>query len=68
MKSKTDQEKVEFGDFQTPLILAELICQRLKYFDLKPEIIIEPTCGQGSFIQACFNSNFHLDRTNNLSL
>jgi hypothetical protein len=62
MKSKTDQEKIEFGDFQTPLVLAELICQRLKYFDLKPEIIIEPTCGQGSFIQACFKNFPNADK------
>jgi hypothetical protein len=44
--------KVEYGDFQTPLELAEKICIKLLELGVSPEIIIEPTCGTGNFIQA----------------
>lgn len=44
--------KVEYGDFQTPLELAEKICQKLIELGVKPDAIIEPTCGLGNFIEA----------------
>jgi methylase of polypeptide subunit release factors len=46
------RNKVEFGDFQTPLWLCQRICQLLSEQGLKPVSILEPTCGQGRFIQA----------------
>lgn len=44
--------KVEYGDFQTPLKLAEKVCQKLVELDINPDVIIEPTCGVGNFIDA----------------
>jgi len=43
--------KIEFGDFQTPKILADLMCNILKdKYDYSPECIIEPTCGKGTIL------------------
>ncbi len=42
----------EFGDFQTPRELAFEVCLLLSRLNLKPNTIIEPTCGLGSFIGA----------------
>jgi type I restriction-modification system DNA methylase subunit len=44
--------KVEYGDFQTPIELAELICHKLIELGVNPDAIIEPTCGVGNFIDA----------------
>jgi hypothetical protein len=44
--------KVEYGDFQTPTELAERVCQQLIELGVNPDIIVEPTCGVGSFIEA----------------
>jgi len=46
------QAKIEFGDFQTPLELAKLVCQKLEGLGVSPDVIIEPTCGVGAFIEA----------------
>ncbi len=46
--------KIEYGDFQTPIELANRICHKLVELDVNPEIIIEPTCGIGNFIEASF--------------
>ena len=48
--------KVEYGDFQTPLELAEKICHKLVDLGVNPKVIIEPTCGIGNFIQAAARS------------
>lgn len=44
--------KLEYGDFQTPLELAEMVCQQLIELGISPDVIIEPTCGVGNFIEA----------------
>ena len=44
--------KVEFGDFQTPDTLASEVCSLLRRLELSPKSIVEPTCGQGSFLRA----------------
>jgi len=44
--------KVEYGDFQTPLELAEKICQKLSQINVNPKVIIEPTCGTGNFLKS----------------
>ncbi|WP_009633792.1 SAM-dependent methyltransferase [Synechocystis sp. PCC 7509] len=44
--------KLEYGDFQTPLELAEKICQQLIEIGVNPNVIVEPTCGVGNFIKA----------------
>ncbi len=44
--------KTEFGDFQTPLPLAQDICSLLFRLGEHPEIVIEPTVGRGAFLIA----------------
>src|SRR5438128_561734 len=44
--------KVEFGDFQTPLVLAREICSLLVQHGIKADSILEPTCGIGAFLVA----------------
>lgn len=44
--------KIEFGDFQTPNSLAMQVCQKLHEMNIRPDYIIEPTCGLGSFVLA----------------
>jgi hypothetical protein len=46
------KKKVEFGDFQTPLDLAREISIFLQDCGEAPDVIVEPTCGQGSFVVA----------------
>lgn len=46
------QQRVEFGDFQTPDELALQVCRRLVADGLRPASIIEPTCGVGAFVIA----------------
>lgn len=49
---KSKKNRIEFGDFQTPDDLATEICARLSKMGIEPDIIIEPTCGRGSFVLA----------------
>lgn len=44
--------KIEFGDFQTPLILAQEVCSLLLQQNTEVSTIIEPTCGVGTFLVA----------------
>ena len=44
--------KAEFGDFQTPKVLAERICALLVERGLHPAGVLEPTCGSGAFLDA----------------
>lgn len=52
MISNDKRNKIEYGDFQTPLELAKRVCQQLIQLNIRPNIIIEPTCGVGNFINA----------------
>ena len=52
MNDKINKAQIEFGDFQTPPMLAGEICRRLLEFGIEPKLIIEPTCGVGSFVDA----------------
>lgn len=55
--------KREWGDFQTPLDFAEVVCKLLKdKRQIKPELIIEPTCGIGNFLKSslCFDAKKYL--------
>ncbi|MEG4030778.1 MULTISPECIES: class I SAM-dependent methyltransferase [unclassified Microcoleus] len=56
MSSNDRKTKLEYGDFQTPLELAEMVCRKLIQLDVNPKVIIEPTCGIGNFIKAAANS------------
>ena len=53
------KKTVEFGDFQTPLILAKEIVNLIQIIQkkcLNHQIIIEPSCGKGNFIRACIEA------------
>jgi len=52
MTRNVQKIKIEYGDFQTPLELTQRICNKLVQLGVNPDIIIEPTCGIGNFIQA----------------
>ncbi len=56
MAHTVHKAKVEYGDFQTPLELAEKVCQQLLKLGINPDIIIEPTCGVGNFLVAASHS------------
>ena len=43
---------MEFGDFQTPLALADRVCGLLADRGLRPAGVLEPTCGTGTFLRA----------------
>jgi hypothetical protein len=53
MNSKS---KIEFGDFQTPQALAVQVCAMIRERGIIPDIVIEPTCGLGSFLVAAADS------------
>jgi hypothetical protein len=52
MNHNNRHKQIEFGDFQTPLELAEQICKKLQDLGVSPNVIMEPTCGQGNFLLA----------------
>lgn len=45
-------KKKERGDFQTPDLLAIKVLSKLRDIGYSPDLIIEPTCGLGSFLFA----------------
>ncbi|PYJ85214.1 MAG: hypothetical protein DME22_09960 [Verrucomicrobia bacterium] len=49
MKTK---QRIEFGDFQTPLPLAREVCAKLKELGVEPSVVVEPTSGVGNFLRA----------------
>jgi hypothetical protein len=51
----TIKQKKEFGDFQTPLELSRLMLEIVKEKDIRPGIIVEPTCGVGNILLSSFN-------------
>lgn len=56
MPSRKTTGVTEFGDFQTPLALARRVCDVLARRKPRPETILEPTCGQGSFLRAAMET------------
>jgi hypothetical protein len=42
--------KIEFGDFQTPLALAQEVCSLLVQRGIEADAVLEPTCGVGAFL------------------
>ena len=47
--TKESVKKIEYGDFQTPRVLARQVCVLLKNQKIIPKSVIEPTCGIGNF-------------------
>jgi len=58
MPKRTDnnRDKAEYGDFQTPLELARQVCLWLKAKGVRPDVLVEPTFGQGHFILAALET------------
>lgn len=56
MAARRDANKLAYGDFQTPLHLAQQVCARLLALGLNPRSIVEPTCGLGTFVVAALQS------------
>jgi hypothetical protein len=54
------KRRVEYGDFQTPLELADAVCRVLQ--SERPKTLIEPTCGMGAFLTAALGRFPHLGR------
>lgn len=44
------KQRTEFGDFQTPVPLADAVCGLLRRLGTSPASVVEPTCGQGSLL------------------
>ena len=44
-----------YGDWQTSYEFAKSVCLYLKNCGIKPDIIVEPTCGIGNFIAAAID-------------
>lgn len=61
MARKT-KEKWEFGDFQTPLPLAEAAVGALRRTDINPRSVLEPTCGKGAFLLVAIQAFPHAQR------
>jgi len=54
MSSKLNQ-KIEYGDFQTPENLARQVCARLSAIGVNPSSVLEPNCGKGNFLFAALS-------------
>lgn len=52
MSKALRQTQIEYGDFQTPFDLAKRVCEKLRELGVAPEVVIEPTCGVGAFVEA----------------
>ncbi len=50
------RKKAEFGDFQTPSWLARQVTALLAQRGMYPAAVLEPTCGQGSFLWAAYET------------
>ncbi|MCM1491374.1 MAG: SAM-dependent methyltransferase [Muribaculum sp.] len=51
-----NEDRVSYGDWQTPSALSSMVC--MEHFDKygSPDIIIEPTCGLGSFVLSAIDT------------
>lgn len=55
-KLRSAAGKVEFGDFQTPMDLADEVCERLASRGVAPGSVVEPTCGVGNLLVAALKA------------
>lgn len=56
------RDRIEYGDFQTNLTLAQKICQYLKDVGINPKVVLEPTCGEGNFLVAALKTFTSIER------
>ena len=50
MNQTKKRRKIEFGDYQTPTELTEIVIRKLIDLGIEPNIVLEPSCGIGNFI------------------
>ncbi len=55
-------KKIEYGDFQTPKELANVVCQKLVEIGVSPNHVIEPTCGLGAFLESATHTFVNTER------
>jgi hypothetical protein len=55
-KIPLSSRRVEFGDWQTPEILATHVVEKLRSLGHSPASIVEPTCGIGAFVVAAMGA------------
>lgn len=53
---KKTRTMTEFGDFQTPEVLAVQSTELLYKLGIRPQAILEPTCGLGAFLTAAIKT------------
>lgn len=59
----SEPDRAEYGDFQTNQNLATSITRFLKTEKrINPKLVVEPTCGKGSFIIAALSTFKHLEK------
>ncbi len=51
-----ESDRREYGDFQTNTELSDKVVRYVIGKEVKPEFILEPTCGKGNFIIACLEN------------
>jgi len=51
-----EPDRAEYGDFQTNSALADMVALHLSAKGVSPKVVIEPTCGKGSFIIAALRN------------
>lgn len=56
------ENRIEYGDFQTNQQLSMAVCSYLVDKTINPRILIEPTCGKGSFILSAIQSFANLEQ------
>lgn len=49
---KAGKQRVEYGDWQTPIALASQVVDLLQRKGIVPGEVVEPTCGRGAFLSA----------------
>lgn len=52
MAGRKERDVWQYGDFQTPSDLARRVCEVLARRGIVPGAVVEPTCGQGTFLEA----------------
>lgn len=48
-------EKIALGDYQTPSKLADQVVALIRELEVTPDIVVEPTCGEGNFVRAAID-------------
>jgi hypothetical protein len=55
------ESQTEYGDYQTNKQLAQSVCNHLLKRNINPRVLIEPTCGKGSFILSAIKTFDNLE-------